>query len=153
MYFFLKKTVCVCTCIDTIICLHSTSTQMHVCVARANTFNKKTPCVRMRACTRTRAHNHNHAHTYTTHTHTQTHTHKHTHTHTPLGKRVQGSNNLPLAAPLAMALRALPQLPPGSLLPSEYVCLYTYIRVTSSLSPPIPYITSSPLCLLRVFTS
>ena len=33
------------------------------------------------------------------------------------------------------------------------VCMYTYIHVTSSLRPPIPYITSSPLCLLHVFTS
>ena len=31
-----------------------------------------------------------------------------------------------------------------------YVCMY--IHITSSFSPPMPYITSSPLCLLRVFS-
>ena len=35
-----------------------------------------------------------------------------------------------------------------------YVCIYTYIHTYYVLiDQPIPYITSSPLCLLRVFAS
>ena len=35
-----------------------------------------------------------------------------------------------------------------------YVCMYTYVhKYYVLINPPIPYITSSPLCLLRVFTS
>ncbi len=35
-----------------------------------------------------------------------------------------------------------------------YMCMYVYIHTYCVLNkPPIPYITSSPLCLLRGFTS